>query len=155
MSAALHLGVAEDLAALLPMVEAYHAEDGITSDAEGRAAAIAPLLDGSPHGCVYVIGPRRAPVGYMVVTFGWSVEFGGLDGFIDELFVRPGVRGRGVASEALHALLPLLDEAGVRALHLEASVDRPRLERLYARAGFKMRRGYHLMSRMARRGPGK
>ncbi|MEO1788996.1 MAG: GNAT family N-acetyltransferase [Pseudomonadota bacterium] len=155
MSAALHLAGAGDLAALEPMVAAYHDEEGIASELEHREAAIAPLLEGSPHGCVYLIGPRRAPVGYMVVTFGWSVEFGGLDGFIDELYIRPGVRGRGMASEALHALLPLLDEAGVRALHLEASVDRPRLERLYARAGFKMRRGYHLMSRVARRTPGK
>lgn len=155
MSAALHLAGPDDLAALEPMVAAYHAEDGIPSDPDHRTAAIAPLLDGSPHGCVYIIGPRRAPVGYLVVTFGWSVEFGGLDGFIDELYVRPGVRGRGMASEALHALLPLLDGADVRALHLEASVERPRLERLYARAGFKMRRGYHLMSRVARRSAGK
>ncbi|MEO1452346.1 MAG: GNAT family N-acetyltransferase [Pseudomonadota bacterium] len=155
MSAALHLAGAGDLAALEPMVAAYHDEEGIASELEHREAAIAPLLEGSPHGCVYLIGPRRAPVGYMVVTFGWSVEFGGLDGFIDELYIRPGVRGRGMASEALHALLPLLDEAGVRALHLEVSVDRPRLERFYARAGFKMRRGYHLMSRVARRTPGK
>lgn len=155
MSAALHLAGPGDFEALEPMVAAYHDEDGITSDDEHRKAALTPLLDGSPHGCVYIIGPRRAPVGYLVVTFGWSVEFGGLDGFVDELYIRPGVRGRGMASEALHALLPLLDAADVRALHLEASVERPRLERLYARAGFRMRRGYHLMSRVARRPAGK
>ncbi|MEM1064212.1 MAG: GNAT family N-acetyltransferase [Pseudomonadota bacterium] len=152
MSAALHLARPEDMAALTPMVAAFHADQGLDTDETHRAAALAPLLEGSPHGCAYLIGPRKAPVGYLIVSFGWSVEFGGLDGFIDELFIRPSVRGRGVATETLAAVLGELERAGLRALHLEAAADRPRLERLYARAGFKMRKGYHLMTRRARSG---
>ncbi len=151
MSAALHLAGPEDLAALMPMVAAYHEEEGITSDDEHRQAALGPLLEASPMGCVYLIGPRRAPIGYLAITFGWSIEFGGMDGFIDEFFIRPGVRGRGVGSEVLHALLPQMDAAGIHALHLEASSDRPRLAKLYSRAGFRLRDGYHLMTRTARK----
>ena len=151
MSAALHLAGPEDLTVLLPMVAAYHVEEEIASDETHLRAALGPLLDGSPMGCVYLIGPRRAPIGYIAIAFGWSIEFGGMEGFVDEFFIRPGVRGRGVGSEVLQALLPQMDAAGVHALHLEASTDRPRLQRLYSRAGFRMRDGYHLMTRLARR----
>ena len=150
MSAALHLAGSADAAALLPMVAAYHAEGGIASTEDHRAAALQPLLDGSPLGCAYLIGPRRAPIGYIVITFGWSLEFGGMEGFVDEFFVRRGVRGRGIGSEALGALIPELEANGLRALHLEASAEEPQLQRLYARAGFELRDGYHLMTRVGR-----
>ena len=154
MSAALHLADADDLDRLLPMVEAYHTIEGIETDKAHLEAALGPILDGSPLGCVYLIGPRRAPVGYIAVTFGWSIEMGGMDGFIDEFFIRENVRGRGMGTEVLAKLIPELEAAGLRALHLEAAADRPRVGKLYARAGFRVRDGYHLMTRMSRKAPG-
>ena len=151
MSASIHLARPEDAVQLLPMVAAFHEEEGLATTEEHREAALAPLLEGSPLGCVYIVGPRNAPIGYAVVSFGWSIEFGGIDGFVDEFFVRKGVRGRGVGSEVLAALLPKLEAAGVRALHLEVDAKSARLQRLYARAGFELRESYHLMTRVARR----
>ena len=148
MSAALHLGKPADLDRLLPLVEAFHAEEGITSTDARRRAALGPLLEGSPLGAVYLIGPSRGPIGYIVVTFGWSIEFGGMDGFIDELYIRPGVRGRGVGSEVITALTAMLKSVGMTALHLEVAPDNDKAIRLYTRARFKLREGYHLMSRV-------
>ncbi|MBT8456443.1 MAG: GNAT family N-acetyltransferase [Alphaproteobacteria bacterium] len=150
MSAALHLAASDDLNTVEAMVAAYHTEAGIVTDLAHRRDALLPLLEGSPLGCIYLIGPRKAPIGYVVISFGWSVKFGGMDGFVDELFIRSGVRGRGVATEVLHRLIPQLESAGLRALHLEASNANPRLQRLYARAGFRLREGYALMTRAAR-----
>lgn len=147
MSAALTLGTTEHLDRLLGLVEAFHAEAGITSTAEMRHAGIAPLLAGLPYGCAYLIGPPRAPIGYIVITFGWSVKYGGLDGIIDELFIRPGVRGRGIASEALVALPRALAGAGLRAIHLEVGTTNAQAIKLYRRAGFSPRDGYMFMSK--------
>ncbi|MEL7097788.1 MAG: GNAT family N-acetyltransferase [Pseudomonadota bacterium] len=147
MSAALTLAAPEHLDKLASLVAAFHAEAGLALSDEHRAAALAPLLEGSPHGAAYLIGPPRAPIGYIIVSFGYSVEFGGMDGFVDELFIRPGVRGRGVASEVLHALPRALAGAGLKALHLEVATQNAPAQRLYARAGFKLRDDYHLMTR--------
>ncbi|WP_415920605.1 GNAT family N-acetyltransferase [Tateyamaria sp. SN6-1] len=147
MSAALTLGAPEHFDRLDALVAAFHAEEGISLDPESRAAGLRPLLEGIPHGAVYLIGPPRAPIGYLIVTFGWSVEFGGMDGFIDEIFIRPGVRGRGVASEVLLSLPRALASAGVKALHLEVEADNDTAQRLYKRCGFALRDGYHLMTR--------
>ena len=71
MSAALHLARPEHLEKLLTMVEAFHAEEGLETSPELQRAGIEPLLEGIPYGAVYIIGPTRAPIGYIVVTFGW------------------------------------------------------------------------------------
>jgi ribosomal protein S18 acetylase RimI-like enzyme len=147
MSAALTLATPDHLERLLALITAFHAEQDIEMSADARAAGFAPLLDGIPHGCAYLIGPPRAPIGYVVVTFGWSVEFGGLDAIIDELYVRPGVRGRGIASEALLALPRALSAGGVKAIHLEVDRDNAAAVALYRRAGFAPRDRYMFMSR--------
>lgn len=147
MSAALHLAGPGDLDRLSGLVERFHDEQGITQDDDVRRAALAPLLEGSPYGAAYLIGPARAPAGYVIVTFGWSVEFGGMDAMIDEIYLRPAVRGRGMASEALTALPRALAEAGIKALHLEVDRKDERVIRLYRRAGFASRDRYMLMSR--------
>ncbi|MGR3504159.1 N-acetyltransferase family protein [Pseudaestuariivita sp.] len=151
MSAQLHLAREGHLDALLPLVEAMHAEAGIESTVESRAAGIAPLLapdDGPVLGAAYLIGPARAPMGYLVVTFGWSVEFGGMDCFLDEIYLRKPVRGRGIATEAIADLSKTLTAAGVRAMHLEVDREDAGAQKLYARAKFQMRERYALMTRM-------
>lgn len=147
MTAALHLAKPEDLDRVSAMVAAMHAETGISSTEADRRDALVPLLEGSPHGAVYLIGPARAPVGYIVICFGWSVEFGGLDGFVDELYIRKAVRGRGMATEVLDTLPKALAEAGLRALHLEVDREDQAAQRLYASSKFKARERYVLMSR--------
>ncbi|WP_371169809.1 GNAT family N-acetyltransferase [Aliiroseovarius sp. 2305UL8-7] len=144
----LRLATMDDLDRLMPLVAGLHAQSGIEQDDETRRAALAPLLEGSPHGAIWMIGPRSAPVGYIAVSFGWSIEFGGLDAFLDEVYVRERVRGRGMGSEALATLVRALSEQGIKAMHLEVGSDNDRARALYSRLGFGIRDRYHVMSRM-------
>ena len=144
----LHLASAEDLERLLPLVAAFHGEMNLDTDAAHHQAAIRPLLEGSPHGAIWRIGPRRAPVGYVVISFGWSVEYGGLDGVVDEIYVRSAVRGRGMGFEALNGIAKARGASGVSALHLEVDRDDARAQRFYSRARFAPRDGFMFMSRL-------
>ncbi|RFP86866.1 GNAT family N-acetyltransferase [Rhodobacteraceae bacterium 63075] len=143
----LHLANTGDLEKLRPLVAAFHAHMGIEQSDEAREAALMPLLEGLPLGVAYLIGPRKAPVGYIVISFGYSVELGGIDAFIDEFYIREKVRSRGMGSEVLMTLLPALRDHGVKALHLEVDRTDERAQRLYKRAGFEPRAGYMLMTR--------
>lgn len=147
MSAALTLAKPDHLDKLVALCAAFHAEEGISQTDEARVKGLSPLLEGLPYGAVYLIGPARAPIGYIVICFGWSVEFGGLDAIIDELYIRPGVRGRGIATEALIALPRALAGGGLRAIHLEVDRENEKAVRLYRRAGFVPRDSYMFMSR--------
>lgn len=148
MSAALNLARPEDLEKVLSLVAAFHAESAIDSSDDSRRAGVEPLLSGIPYGAVYLIGPARAPIGYIIVTFGWSVELGGMDAFVDELYIRPAVRGRGIATEVLSTLPTALSEAGVKALHLEVDRDNEAAQKLYLRSRFKARERYMLMTKV-------
>lgn len=148
MSAALTLATPEHLGKLDPLVAAFHTEENIELDEAARHGALTPLLDGSPHGAVYLIGPPRAPIGYIVITFTWSLEYGGLDALIDEIYIRPGVRGRGIATEVLNGLPRALGDAGVKAIHLEVAKDAAKTQAFYRRAGFKANETRILMTKI-------
>ena len=151
MSAALHLAGQDDLDRLLPLIAAYHAFENITQSDNDRRAAVLPLLQGSPHGAIWLIGPRRAPVGYIAVSFGWSIEMGGLDGFIDEFFIRENVRGRGMGGEVLNALTRQLAASGLKALHLEVAQNNSVARKFYEKQRFAPRDRFSLMTWLADR----
>ncbi|GAA6178732.1 hypothetical protein NBRC116594_01700 [Shimia sp. NS0008-38b] len=149
MSSALHLATGTDFKALEGLVVAFHAEMHITTDTAHRHAALMPLLEGSPYGAAYLIGPRRAPVGYIVVTFTWSVEFGGMEATLDEVYIRPNVRGKGMASQALILLCQTLEKNGIMGISLEVDKDDLATQKLYTRMGFLIRERFALMTRKA------
>jgi ribosomal protein S18 acetylase RimI-like enzyme len=144
---ALTLARPDDLERLVPLVAAFHEEAGIVQDDTTRRAALTPLLEGSPHGVGYLIGPARAPIGYIILSFGWSMEFAGMDGFVDEIYIRRAVRGRGIGSEVLSNLPKALAGAGLRALHLEVRRDNAKARSFYEKLCFLPREDYILMTR--------
>jgi len=148
MTTAMHLATPDDAPRILPLIAAFHEEYGLPLDDAAREAALMPLLKGSPLGAVWMLGLAKAPTGYVIITFGWSMELGGMDAFVDELYVRPKVRKRGIASEALMTISHSLADVGVKALHLEVDKTDEATQRLYTRARFEMRDRYSLMTRM-------
>lgn len=145
---ALHLAKPADLERLTALVKGCDEETGLTRDEEQRQAALVPLLEGVPHGAIYLIGPARAPMGYVVVSFGWSLELGGMDGRIDQIYLRRAVRRRGIATEVLTTLPTALANAGVKALHLQVAKDNEAAMHLAARVRFTPRDDFAFMSRI-------
>lgn len=144
---ALNLAKPEDFDRLVPLVQAFQSEAGIENSAENLREALHPLLEGSPYGAAYLLGPARAPIGYIVIVFTWSLEFAGLEGYVDEFYIRPNVRGRGIGAEVLRTLPKALAGAGLNALSLEVQRDNERAIRLYSRARFISRDDYVMMTR--------
>ncbi|MBI6629793.1 GNAT family N-acetyltransferase [Pontibaca salina] len=144
---ALHLAKPADLERLSALVKGFDEETEQPRDQDQRRAALMPLLDGVPHGAIYLIGPARAPMGYVVVSFGWSLELGGMDGRIDQIYLRRAVRRRGIATEVLTTLPTALANAGVKALHLKVDRDNEAAMRLAAKAKFMSRDDIAFMSK--------
>ena len=123
---AIRLVTFDDLPHLTPLVAAFHQEEGIVSDPKQRDRALIPLLEGSPHGAVYMIGPRNSPMGYVVFSFIWSVEFGGLEAMVDEVYLRHNVRGKGIGKSILKRLFRTMAAHGVHSLSLEVHTKTPK-----------------------------
>lgn len=143
---ALRIARPEDFAKLDALVAAFHAHDAIASTAERRYDGIMPLLEGSPHGVIYLIGPSSSPVGYITLAFNWSIEYGGLEAIVDEFFIREKIRGRGMGQDALNQIIAMLRENGVKLVTLETAFDSPAMS-LYRRVGFVSRANYGYMIR--------
>ena len=76
------------LAALLPLVRAYHEFEQVAMSDNERARAVKPLLrEGTELGRIWLVRHQGAVVGYAALCFGYSIEFRGRDAFVDELFI--------------------------------------------------------------------
>ncbi|MEV8514576.1 GNAT family N-acetyltransferase [Dactylosporangium sp. NPDC051484] len=126
--------VPDDLDALLSLVREFCEFDGHDFDAERVTRALRPLLAGDEHGQVW-LADGGAPVGYAVVTWGWSLESGGREALLDEIYVRE--RGRGVGSELLRRAVAAAAEAGAATMFLETEARNERVRTFYARHGFE------------------
>ena len=134
---------------MLPLLRDFYAEDGAIYDAEADAALLALLADPSLGRVVLISDESGRAVGYLAVAFGYSLEFRGRDAFVDELYIAPAHRGRGLGRAALGEAERCCREAGVRALHLEVHPDKTEARRLYDSAGYADRE-YYLMSKKLR-----
>ncbi|HEX4871448.1 MAG TPA: GNAT family N-acetyltransferase [Nevskiaceae bacterium] len=141
----LRLAQAADLPRLAAYVAAFHALEGLPAGGPSLAV-LQPLLGESPHGRLWLIELDEAPAGYLAITFGYSIEFGGRDAFIDELFLLPEHRGRGLGRAVLEQLRRAAAALGLRALHLEVARGNERAQRLYHEAGYRPRPQFTLMS---------
>jgi len=125
-----------DLDGLVALQLQYYAEDGYPFVERAARATWEQLLSEPSLGRVWVAENGTALVAYAVLTFGYSLEYHGLDGVLDELFVAPGHRRRGLGREALAVLEAACRTHGVRALHLVVERKKETAIELYRRHGF-------------------
>lgn len=147
MSTSFHLCTADDLTALSNLMARRQEEAGQDPDAERIAAGLAPLLDASADGAAYVFGPPKAPVGYLALTFNWSLPLAARQAEIADLYIRPNVRRRGLATEAVHTVTTALRTAGIAAMGFEAPADNEAMVRLARRLGYARAEGINRMER--------
>lgn len=136
-----------DIEAILPLVVMLHDSEG-DAPPGGARAALAPLLANPDWGAVWAIEAEGNVIGYAAVAFGYSIVFGGRDGFLDEICLAPGWRRRGIGSRTVRAIMAEMKREGLKALHLEAHRDKTAVVALYRGLGFEFRARYHLMSAM-------
>lgn len=121
---------------LLRFAGAFHAEEGHPLDAD-FAAAVLGIAHGEPLARGWIVRSAGEAIGYVAITLGYSIEYGGRDGFIDELYLVPEARGRGWGRCLLDFACAEAKRLGIKTLHLEVELGNDRAARLYGGAGFE------------------
>jgi GNAT superfamily N-acetyltransferase len=98
--------------------------------------AVAGLIDDPTFGRVWLIVDDDRPVGYVVLTLGYSLEYHGKDSFLDELFIIEPYRGQGIGKMAVELVEETCRKLGVNALHLEVERSNLRAKKLYQKMEF-------------------
>jgi ribosomal protein S18 acetylase RimI-like enzyme len=118
------------------MAENY-AEAGYPFDPVAARDCFAAIVRDPALGRAWLVGVGGEVAGYAVLTLGYSLEYRGFDAFVDDLYVVPAQRGRGLGRAALEAVEAAARELGVRALHLEVERENASAQTLYRRRGFR------------------
>ena len=127
---------ASDGELLLDFMQAYYDFDGHGYDREKARAALIALLQNPDFGCAWLILDGDSPVGYVVLCFGYSLEWLGRDAFVDEFYLRKDYRGRGWGRKRMTFLEEAARGLGVRTLHLEVMEGNSAALHLYEAIGF-------------------
>jgi ribosomal protein S18 acetylase RimI-like enzyme len=114
----------------------FYAEEALDFRETRARTALEHLLSNPAHGIFRFIELDDEPVGYFVLTLGFSLEFGGRFALLDEFYVDREHRGRGIGALALSHIQSSAVELGVAALRLEVDRANQRVLDFYRRAGF-------------------
>ena len=104
-------------------------------------------------GRVWLIAERGALAGYLVLTFGYDLEYGGRDSFLTEIYLLPSARGRGIGGRTMAALEAEAAALGARAIHLMVRPENAPTVALYRSAGYEPPPRVLLSKRLAPPGP--
>lgn len=137
MSSTLRLADTADVDLLSELMGEFYAESGVELDEEAARSALDELVGDSSAGRIWLVLSDGVPVGYIVLTLGYSLEYYGRDAFVDDLFIRPEHRAQGLGQLALQTLEDACRDLGVRAIHLEVGRDNHAARALYRKRGFE------------------
>ncbi|HEX8395430.1 MAG TPA: GNAT family N-acetyltransferase [Longimicrobium sp.] len=126
-----------DLDAVSDLLEAQLREHDIPIARADLEFAVDGVLRVPDRGFILCAEHDGAMVGVSNVSFIWRVEHGGAVAWLDDLYVRPGLRNAGVGRALLAATLDHARQAGCVAVELEVEASHADAERLYQRFGFE------------------
>ena len=127
----------EDVPLVLPLLAVQLDEHGMGMPRDVLAAAVRGIVARPERGLVLVARSSRETLGVAVIPYTWTVEHGGRCAWLDELYVVPEMRARGIGSRLLGLAMKLAREDGCLAMDLEVDFDHARVEGLYLRHGFR------------------
>lgn len=120
---------------LVAAVRRFHGESGHEVGPAQEAAIRALCADGS-LGRAWLLIVEGRDAGYALACWRHSIDHGGRIAVLDDLWVDPGFRGRGLGRALLEAALADAAADGARAAILEADAADERSVGLYESAGF-------------------
>ncbi len=139
-----------DRETLIEFMRRYYAFDGHGFDDEKARMALTKLLRDPNLGRVWLIFDGAEPVGYVVIRFGYSLEWLVRDAFVDEFFLLPDYRGRGWGRATMAFVEDAARALNVRALHLEVVRQNAAALQIYGKLGFKERQSTLMSKWIAR-----
>ena len=125
-----------DLPELLDMMADFNALELIPWNLLRTDAALRSLMADSSLGCALIAESHRGICGYAVLAYGYDMEFGGRDAFVNELYLRESMRARGFGAKLMGAVEKIAQKNGVHALHLMVHPENKPTLNLYQRLGF-------------------
>jgi len=137
-----------DVPQLLALVRRYWDYEHLDGFEALRVELLLQQLLSEPRlGAAWVAEAEGRLTGYLIAVTVLSLEHGGIMAEIDELFVLPEARARGVGTQLLAAAEAALAARGCVRLQLQLAAGNTAARDFYAHRGYRARQGYRLLDK--------
>jgi len=113
------------------------AEHRVDASAEQLSCVLEKIVADAARGFVLLARENGRIVGIAYVATILSAEHCGLVAWLEELYVMPSDRSRGIGTALIAAIIERARKAGIVAIDLEIDAGHSRAESLYRRLGFR------------------
>jgi ribosomal protein S18 acetylase RimI-like enzyme len=127
--------VTNNLEPCLDLMRAYSEFDGIEFDLTRARRALEQMIR-EDHGRAWMVELEGQVAGYVIVLYGFSLEYGGRVLEIDELFIRTEFRGHGLGRAILEFVEAEARDFGAILLTLETESENENAQAFYDKHGF-------------------
>jgi len=127
---------AADQGSVVALLAAQLGEHSLAPTRAALEAAVAALIAEPRLGRIFVAEIGGRIVGVAAMSWSFSLEHGGRGAWLDELYVIPEHRGRGVGTVLLEGARAAARAGGALAMDLEVEAGHERVSSLYERHGF-------------------
>jgi ribosomal protein S18 acetylase RimI-like enzyme len=127
----------KDVPEILTMMEQFNAIENYPFDKSKSNRNILDFLSDANLGRIWLVQNDNTKIGYFVLAFGYSFEYGGRDAFIDELFLKAEYRRIGIGGLIIDFISKEALKLGVKVIHLEVEPHNDGGVKLYRKNGFK------------------
>lgn len=138
------MAVNADAGLLMSFMRELYEHDHLPFDEPAARLAMEKILQDHSLGRVWLICDGDQPIGYVVLTLGYSLEYHGRDAFIDEIYIRESHRGKGIGAQAIQFVEKACRALEVQALHLEVERANTQAQAFYHKVGFQDHERYLL-----------
>lgn len=137
MTTAARSATSDDIPILAALMDQFYRESGYSLDRQWAVTTFSTLISRPNLGAAWVLLDDNRPVGFAVLTVRFSMEHGGMEGCIDDLFVDAAHRRRGLARRGLEAVFRECDRREVIVVSVIVGADNLPAKALYAEHGFR------------------
>lgn len=127
-----------DIEIITQMMQDFYAIDNYPMDIEVAKTLFQEFISNENLGKSWLIYSENEIVGYIILTFIFSFEYGGKIAFIDELFIKETARGKGFGKEVIRFIQQEVPKLSLKLLYLEVEPHNENAQKLYLAHDFEL-----------------
>ena len=120
-----------DISTITQMMQDFYAIDNYPIDVEVAKNLFQEFISNEHLGKSWLIYSENEIVGYIILTYIFSFEYGGKIAFLDELFIKETARGKGIGKEAIQFIQREVPKLSLKLLYLEVEPHNENAQKLY------------------------
>jgi GNAT superfamily N-acetyltransferase len=125
----------DEIEEMLPLIRAYCEFYEAEPRDQGLRVMFRTLITDSSQGAVFIARDDGRAVGFATLDWKWSSLKAARMGYLEDLFVDPEARGKGIADALIEACANRCRELGMPAMAWQTAPDNHRAQQVYNRTG--------------------